>query len=262
MTLRARGVATLAASKIRGAVLWLSRQGPVCPRKSAGLSGTVIAVQGRVKKLALLAGCLLCLACTDNGGDANTGQGGHAGGQAGSTGGTTGAGGITGSAGSSGGGTGSAGTTGSGGQAAGASGSAGAAGGRGGVVGTAGNTGAGGLAGKGGQGGAGGQAGVGGGGGQSCAQIEAAYTQAIQQARMCRAGTGGAGPCPYLVSSALSCGCQIWAGDTTEIDKIKAQWNAAGCTPGIICPAIACLNPGTKASCLPNDSGDWCIAGS
>jgi hypothetical protein len=84
--------------------------------------------------------------------------------------------------------------------------------------------------------------------------------KAAQEARMCRIGSG-IDPCPYLVPSKLSCGCQMWAGDKTELDKIKAEWTAAGCKPADLCPAIACPNPGTQAFCLPIDSGDWCTGG-
>ena len=51
----------------------------------------------------------------------------------------------------------------------------------------------------------------------------------------------------------------MWVNDTTELDKIKAQWDAAGCTAGIICPAVVCINPGTKAACVPANSGDLCM---
>src|SRR3954469_21383206 len=78
------------------------------PARYAGAGrGTMIAEHGRVKTIALLAGCLMFLACSSDGNNAGTGKGGQGGGQAGSTGGggrggTTGGGGQTG--GSSGGG--------------------------------------------------------------------------------------------------------------------------------------------------------------
>jgi hypothetical protein len=50
--------------------------------------------------------------------------------------------------------------------------------------------------------------------------------------------------------------------DTTELDRIHAQWTSAGCTPGIVCPAIACVNPGTRGSCVPANSGDLCVGAS
>jgi len=65
--------------------------------------------------------------------------------------------------------------------------------------------------------------------------------------------------CINLVLSSLSCGCQTWVKNTTELDAIHAQWDAAGCTGGIACPAIACVNPGTRANCIPMDSGDFCV---
>jgi hypothetical protein len=47
--------------------------------------------------------------------------------------------------------------------------------------------------------------------------------------------------------------------DTTELDAIHALWTTAGCTGGIACPAIACVNPGTHAVCVPANSGDLCM---
>jgi len=79
---------------------------------------------------------------------------------------------------------------------------------------------------------------------------------AVVDARMCAPGSD---PCPYVVQSALSCGCPIRAGNKTELDRIKAQWDAAGCTPGISCPGAPCTAPPASAVCVPNDSGDWCV---
>jgi hypothetical protein len=141
-----------APRKIRGGPRWTAT-GRDWPTRPGGRLGTVIAGHGRVKRLALLSGCLLLLACSDDGGGANTGQGGQAGGNAGSSGGgrggTTGGGGTTaagqhrrwwqppavvgntGSGGQTGGTTGgggqTGGTSGGGGQVGGSTGSAGAA---------------------------------------------------------------------------------------------------------------------------------------
>jgi hypothetical protein len=125
------------------------------------------------------------------------------------------------------------------------SGAAGTTGGAG-TTGSAGTTGA---AGRGGTTGAGGQGGT---GGQSCSDLANAYSQAMMNARMCK----GDPPCSHLVTASLQCGCQAWVSDTTELDKIQAQWTAAGCTT-LFCP-ILCVNTGTHAVCVPNDSGDWC----
>ena len=51
----------------------------------------------------------------------------------------------------------------------------------------------------------------------------------------------------------------MWVNDTTELDRIQAQWTAAGCTPGIVCPAIACLESRHRAACVPANSGDLCM---
>jgi hypothetical protein len=64
-------------------------------------------------------------------------------------------------------------------------------------------------------------------------------------------------PCAHLVTASLRCGCQTWVNDKTELDRIHAQWTAAGCV-AVPCP-IFCEATGTKAACLHNDSGDWCV---
>jgi hypothetical protein len=214
-------------------------------------AGTQIAVQRGVKRLALLTGCLFLLACSSDGDRGGGGQGGQAGSPAGSGGG--GSGGQTGGSG------GSAGSTGSGGQTGGSTGTGGNNAGRGGNTGTGGqtggSTGSGGNAGRGGAGGQGGKAGQGGAGGQSCSELQSAYSKALTEAKMCNAALSRQ-QCTHLVSSLLTC-CPTYVDDTTEIDKIYAQWQAAGCIPTIACPAIVCAVP-SRANCVPMNSGDWC----
>jgi hypothetical protein len=230
-----------------------------------------------MNKIALLAGYLLFLACSSDGQSPGAGQGGHGGGQRGGTGGSD-RGGTTGRAGNSGGGGGQAGgSTGAAGSSDGGGQGGSSAGGRGGRGGTAGSAGSGaragaaGLGGGGGGGQAGGKAGQGGAGGggkggqggaggngPSCAEIQTAYAKELLNARMCNLAVS-APSCTHLVPSALSCGCSVWVNDATELDRIAAQWQAAGCTPGIVCAAIACLSPGTHGVCVPIDSGDFCM---
>jgi len=64
--------------------------------------------------------------------------------------------------------------------------------------------------------------------------------------------------CTQLVP-VLPCGCQTYVNDRTELDKIKAQWDAAGCQATILCPAIACPAPG-KGACVSMNSGDVCTS--
>ena len=220
-----------------------------------------------MKKLALLAGCLFLFACSSDG---DRGGGGGQGGQAGSPAGSGGGGGSGGGQTGGSGGSGSAGTTGSGGNA-GRGGNAGSGGQTGGSTGTGGNagrggntgsggqtggsTGSGGNAGRGGAGGQGGKAGQGGTGGQSCSELQTAYSKALTQAKMCNAALDRQ-QCLHLVSSLLTC-CPTYVDDTTEIDKIYAQWQAAGCIPTIGCPAVVCSVP-TRGNCVPMNSGDRC----
>jgi len=64
---------------------------------------------------------------------------------------------------------------------------------------------------------------------------------ALQQAKKCNLALTVV-QCTELVSSALIC-CPTYVNDRTELDKIYAQWQAAGCPPSLVCPAIVCANP-------------------
>jgi hypothetical protein len=71
---------------------------------------------------------------------------------------------------------------------------------------------------------------------------------------MCQSGQSG--QCTHLVTVSLSCGCQGWVNDPTELDTIHAQWTSAGCTAQL-CPG-ACVAPGDLGACVPINSGDVC----
>jgi len=241
-------------------------------------------VTAAVKNLALLFGCLLVLSCS--GGGASSGQGGHGGGQAGAAGsagnggatgsggtggggnfgqaGSTGSGGSAGQAGTTGGAAGTSGAGGHGGASTGGAGGSGPGGQQGGATGSAGHGGAGhgggtGGGGRGGGGGGAGTVGQGGAGGneQTCNQFQVAYSAAYLRARTCHANLSVA-QCTHLVVISLSCGCQGWVNDTTELDQIHAQFTAAGCTSKV-CP-IACPAPGARGGCAVADSGDICTS--
>lgn len=173
--------------------------------------------------------CGLCAAetchwiqyCPATGTGGSGGQGGHGGAGAGGQGGGAGAGG-------------SIATGGQGGHAGGAGGSSGAGKGTGGQAG-----------------------GQGGNNGATCAQLATDYATAFTQARMCNTSVSTA-QCTHLVVSSLSCGCQGWVNDTSQLDPIAAQWTAAGCVSEL-CP-VACIAPGTSGACAPINSGDVCMA--
>jgi hypothetical protein len=60
--------------------------------------------------------------------------------------------------------------------------------------------------------------------------------------------------CQETAPSSLPCGgCTTHVEDTTELNAIRAKWNAANCKSGI-CPAIACVLPGV-GTCFPTDGG-------
>jgi hypothetical protein len=186
-----------------------------------------------VKIVALFFVSLLVFGCSGGGGAANLGKGGHAGGQSGAmgSGGHGGTGTMVG--GSSGGGD----DVGTGGQTGGTPGGDGV-GGRG----------AGGTAGMAGQGGTNGNA-------EACDQLESDYFAAFRRALMCHANSS-AEQCTHLVDASLTCRCQGWVTDTSELDAIRADWTAAGCTPKL-CTAL-CPAAGEHAVCTAVNSGDLC----
>jgi hypothetical protein len=149
-------------------------------------------------------------------------------------------------------------------------GTAGATGGSMGQAGVAGEGHDGGAAGGGGASGNGGSAGSGhdggnaGGGGQggsgaSCSDLQNQYGAAFADAQMCTVGASG--QCAQLASAELSpCGfgCTYYVDDTTTLNTIKAEWQAAGCDSlvGVECPAIGyvCTTP-RVGTCLAADGG-------
>jgi hypothetical protein len=203
------------------------------------------------------------------GGSGTSGAAGQAGTSGGAgTGGVTGAAGHGGTTGVAGGGgaSGAAGQAGTSG-AAGHGGTSGAAGqaGTSGAAGGAGSTGGAGQAGTAGRGGTTGAAGTGGatggggaGGGKTCTQLETDYTAALTAAKMCNATAGN--QCQILVSISLACPtCKAHVNDDAQLTALKASYDQAGCSAmPHICPAIACVNPGSGA-CVPINSGDFCM---
>jgi hypothetical protein len=170
--------------------------------------------------------------------------------------------------GSGGSGGGSAGTHGgSGGQASGGAAGGGAGSGGHAGAGAGGSSGAGGKAATGGQGGGGGKAATGGhgGGGQggqmvdsgvSCAELATEYSAALPAAEACT--PGAANQCQQLVPLSLSIctGCEHYVTDATTLNALRTQWTNQGCnltTALIVCPAIACINPGTAGDCVAVD---------
>ncbi|HSY38557.1 MAG TPA: hypothetical protein VLA79_03485, partial [Polyangia bacterium] len=131
-----------------------------------------------------------------------------------------------------------------------------------------GGAGGGGHAGAGGSSGAGGKAATGGhgGGGQggqtvvdsgvSCAELASEYSAALPAAEACT--RGAANQCQQLVPLSLSIctGCEHYVNDATTLNALRTQWTNQGCnltTALIVCPAIACISPGTAGDCVAVD---------
>ncbi len=91
--------------------------------------------------------------------------------------------------------------------------------------------------------------------GDTCASLMAMYADAYQRALGCNPALDtSTSQCTALASPSLPCsGCVRHVNDTTELDQLRAQYDASSC-PAVACPAIACINPGT-AECVPVDGG-------
>ena len=127
------------------------------------------------------------------------------------------------------------------------------------VPGTGGTSGNDGYGGNGG-GATGGTTGVGGssedGGLSSCGTLASAYAAVLAGARSCTAGA--AGQCGKEVPSSLSpcaSGCAELVTDSSVLDAIQQEWEAAGCADvATLCPLIACAPP-VSAACVATDAG-------
>jgi len=65
------------------------------------------------------------------------------------------------------------------------------------------------------------------------------------------------GTCAQLVRASLSpCGgCQTYVNDATTLNAIQAAWLAQKCNDvRVLCPAIACVQPGGSV-CVAGDGG-------
>ncbi len=84
-----------------------------------------------------------------------------------------------------------------------------------------------------------------------CTTLETEYRDAIAKDQVCT--TGANNQCQQNVSSALACGgCTAWVNTKTTTDAVRKRWQDAGCNTCLrICPAIACVAPGTGTCQLP-----------
>ena len=120
--------------------------------------------------------------------------------------------------------------------------------------------GTGGTSGAGGSGATGGTSGAGGstadGGLSACATLTSEYAAVLIGAKSCTAGA--AGQCATSVLPSLSTcitGCNELVTDSSVLDSIRTQWDAAGCGNGTVsCPRIACP-PATSGTCVASDAG-------
>jgi hypothetical protein len=87
--------------------------------------------------------------------------------------------------------------------------------------------------------------------------VAALYANSVYDAKLCVLGLSG--QCMHVVPSQLTCGCPTHVNDRTELDMLKAEWDALGCVPPDVCPAIACPAPGSTGVCFIQGQYDRCI---
>jgi hypothetical protein len=87
---------------------------------------------------------------------------------------------------------------------------------------------------------------------QMCAGFATEYAGAIRMEQACT--PGATGQCLKQTPGQLTCGCPVWVNTTVLSDAVRMRYQASGCqkcTPFMPCPAIACVNPGAAATCVP-----------
>ena len=117
-----------------------------------------------------------------------------------------------------------------------------------------------GTSGANGTGGDGGTSGAGGspvdGGLSACGTLASEYAAVLIGSKSCTAGA--AGQCGQAVPPSLSpcfSSCTELVTDSSVLDSIRTEWDAAGCgNVPVNCPRIACP-PGVNATCVPSDAG-------
>jgi hypothetical protein len=121
------------------------------------------------------------------------------------------------------------------------------------VTSSGGTGGAGGASGTGGSATGGTQGGGGQGGAATCAKIQADYHAALAAARLCTPDLTN--QCQKNALSALGCtGCPTFVNDDSNLGQFSDQWGKANCDQGVVCPAIACVQP-KSAVCRATDAG-------
>ena len=86
----------------------------------------------------------------------------------------------------------------------------------------------------------------------ACRQLAYQYDVAIASAMAC--DVGGTGQCQTHVVLSLSCGCQTFVNDSTEVDVLHGRWQAMGCVANQMDCPTGCP-PTSGAICTANDAG-------
>jgi hypothetical protein len=99
------------------------------------------------------------------------------------------------------------------------------------------------------------------GGGSPCAGLSQKYAALLPLVKSCT--PGAANQCAQLVPTELavcSAGCTTYVNDATELNGLRQQWTAAGCSSGTVsCPAIRCQQTLAGGCATADSGGAFCI---
>jgi hypothetical protein len=88
---------------------------------------------------------------------------------------------------------------------------------------------------------------------ETCQQLISDYEAALVEAKRCNPALNSL-QCEATAPTSLPCGgCVTHVHDASMLTDIRSKWQAAGCKSGL-CPAIACIQPGS-GSCMLVDGG-------
>lgn len=90
-----------------------------------------------------------------------------------------------------------------------------------------------------------------------CGGLEAAYAEALEQAKVCANGPDPVIPCSEKVPNELACPCETFVNPgnseaVTKLHDLEEQWKKQECGKNVPCPEIACPVP---ASAICSNSG-------
>lgn len=97
-----------------------------------------------------------------------------------------------------------------------------------------------------------------------CGGLEAAYAEALEQAKACENGPDPVQPCSLQVPNELACPCETFVNPgnseaVTKLEALKEQWETQQCGKNVACPEIACPVPASAICSSSGGKGSHCV---